>query len=423
MDFDAVKSNVGYYANTPDDSLESISQNTGFSSVQDIAKTIPPVQGYEFPDTSKMKNRRVVNAEVDNYHLESHHSCEPCQETQSPPENGHNQLKKSCIFPEKATVTAPNLRDLIQQIGFTVDQKNYIQSGSTYCLSQPGNSNKLFLKTTFTSDYAHDLNAALVDCPEVIRIDFAIFINRDQFKFLRREDFELVSHREGGKAIRNPFKSDGFEYCGVAMEYAAGSTLEDTFKIRQLFPAKEAVEIAHKISRGLYQIHRQGIIHQDIKPDNLVYNNKTGILKIIDFGMSTVSDCCDSHHGCHDFMAPEMCFSETEGKVPRHDNKCDSWGLGITMLTVICGSLPGDFTFPSRIPYSCPANNHLFSQEQETTKINAINSKLETLGCDPGEYKELVSIILQLIAHDPVRRMSIEDAYINLEALQLKMNK
>ena len=70
-----------------------------------------------------------------------------------------------------------------------------------------------------------------------------------------------------------------------------------------------------------------------------------------------------------------------------------------------------------------PANNHLFSQEQEETKINAINSTLKKLGYDPSDFKELVSIILQLIAHDPVKRMSVEDAYIKLEALQLKTNK
>ena len=352
MNLGAVTSTAGYHANTTANSLESTSQNTGLSFVQGVEKSIPLVQGYVSLATSQKKNRSVVNADGDNYYLESLSGTVSCLETRSLPENGKDQLKKTFIFPEMETVTANNIRDLIQHLGFSVDQKKYIGYGSTYRLSQPDNSNKLFLKTTFASGYGRDLSAALVDSPEVIGIEFAVFRNRDKYKFLRNEDFEFVS-RQDGKSICNPFESDGFEYYGVAMEYAAGSTLEDTFKTRQLFSVKEAVELAYKISKGLYQIHHQGIIHQDIKPDNIVYNEETGVLKIIDFGMSTVSDYCDAYHGCHDFMAPELSFSETEGRVTRHDKKCDSWGLGMTMLTVICGSLPGDLTFPSRFPYSC----------------------------------------------------------------------
>lgn len=425
MNFGAITFTVGNYANTPAEPLESTSQNTGLSFAQGLKKTIPPAQDYNSQITRQKKNRSVVNTDVDNYYLEYCSGTGSCFETCSPLENRHNQLKKAYILPDMGTVTADNIPDLIQHIGFTVDQKNHIECGSTYRLSKPDSSYKLFLKTSFASDYGdygQDLNAALVDSPEVIGIEFAIFRNRDKYTFLTNDDFEFVS-REDGKSILNPFESDGFEYYGVAMEYAAGSTLEDTFKTRQPFSIKEAVELAYKISRGLYQIHQQGIIHQDIKPDNIVYNEETGMLKIIDFGMSTLNDYCDVYHGCHEYMAPELSFSETEGRVPRHDKKCDSWGLGMTMLTVICGSLPGDFNFPSRFPYSCPANNHLFSQEQEETKRNAINSTLKTLGYDPSKYKELVSIILQLIAHDPAERMSVEDAFINLEALQLKINR
>ncbi|KAH7638350.1 glycogen synthase kinase-3 beta-like protein [Dermatophagoides farinae] len=91
----------------------------------------------------------------------------------------------------------------------------------------------------------------------------------------------------------------------------------------------------YQIFRGLAYIHSQGICHRDIKPNNLLFNSETGVLKICDFGSAKHLRRGDSHvsYICARFYrAPELLFGATD-----YNEKIDLWSTGVVFSELLLG--------------------------------------------------------------------------------------
>src|SRR4028118_214116 len=135
--------------------------------------------------------------------------------------------------------------------------------------------------------------------------------------------------------------------------------LEDfgAFSFRQLldshiesnsnFSLPEFLKIAIKITEILGQIHSSNIIHKDLNPSNIVFNRETGILKIIDFGISTQLSRENPTlknpnvlEGTLAYMSPEQ-----TGRMNRSlDYRTDFYSLGVTFYELLTGKLPFETT-------------------------------------------------------------------------------
>ncbi|MEG5035254.1 AAA family ATPase [Microcoleus sp. AT3-D2] len=111
------------------------------------------------------------------------------------------------------------------------------------------------------------------------------------------------------------------------------------------FSIPEFLKIAIKITEILGQIHSSNIIHKDINPSNIVFNPETGILKIIDFGISTQLSRQNPTlknpnvlEGTLAYMSPEQ-----TGRMNRSlDYRTDFYSLGVTFYELLTGKLPFD---------------------------------------------------------------------------------
>src|SRR5262249_32052683 len=93
----------------------------------------------------------------------------------------------------------------------------------------------------------------------------------------------------------------------IKMEYVAGETLAERLK-RGPLPVAEAVHITREICAGLAAAHRQGVVHRDLKPHNIMLEAKTGRVVLMDFGIARAASLAGetpaSASGTPDHNAP-----------------------------------------------------------------------------------------------------------------------
>jgi serine/threonine protein phosphatase PrpC len=138
-----------------------------------------------------------------------------------------------------------------------------------------------------------------------------------------------------GRAIELP---PGRQTClYTAMPLYAGELLATRIARRPQVGLEEGRNIAIKLARGVAALHRAGIIHRDIKPDNIILEDD-GALKLIDLGVVRVPGLEDfppeDIPGTPAYMAPEM-FAGEAGTVAT-----DIYALGVTMFRAFAGEFP-----------------------------------------------------------------------------------
>jgi serine/threonine protein kinase len=127
-----------------------------------------------------------------------------------------------------------------------------------------------------------------------------------------------------------------------------GELLETRLARRPALGLEEGRNIAIKLARAAAALHRAGIIHRDIKPDNVILEAE-GLLKLIDFGVVRIPGLEDSPPedipGTPAYMAPEMFDGEPGNEAT------DIYALGVTMFHAFTGEFPygnPDATSPPR---------------------------------------------------------------------------
>lgn len=132
-----------------------------------------------------------------------------------------------------------------------------------------------------------------------------------------------------------------------------GGTLHGRLSRGEPIPLPEGVRIASAVARAVAALHRQGVIHRDIKPDNVILGSGGGV-KLIDLGVARVERVEESGArapGTPGFVAPEMFGGAGEG-----DEKTDQFALGVTLYRLFTGDYPwGDVDPDSRPAYERPA--------------------------------------------------------------------
>jgi serine/threonine protein phosphatase PrpC len=124
----------------------------------------------------------------------------------------------------------------------------------------------------------------------------------------------------------------------TAMPLYQGELLSNRLTRRPLVGLEEGRNIAIKLARGVSALHRAGIIHRDIKPDNVILEAE-GSLKLIDLGVVRVPGLEDfpaaDIPGTLAYMAPEMLSGEEKG-----NEQTDIYALGVTIFRAFAGEFP-----------------------------------------------------------------------------------
>ena len=151
--------------------------------------------------------------------------------------------------------------------------------------------------------------------------------------------------------IDHPNVVKAIDYCGtgtpfLVMEFVDGESLGAMIERDGALDETVAVRIIGQVCEGLHRAHKQGLIHRDVKPDNILLTRDL-TAKLTDLGL--VKDIEGEANltktgrglGTPHFMAPEQ-FRNAKNA----DARCDVYSLGATLYTMVTGEIPFDKTSP-----------------------------------------------------------------------------
>ncbi len=178
----------------------------------------------------------------------------------------------------------------------------------------------------------------------VLKRTIAVKVLKDQMTgdaaFIRRFEREA----QAAAALSHPHivniydvgEQDGTYF--MVMEYVEGNNLKDYIRQKGRLPVREAVQIARQIAEALDQAHAAGMVHRDIKPQNILFSS-SGKVKVTDFGIAIAGDGVtvtvgDEIIGSVQYISPEQSRGEVACK------QSDLYSLGIVLYEMVTGTVP-----------------------------------------------------------------------------------
>jgi serine/threonine protein kinase len=143
------------------------------------------------------------------------------------------------------------------------------------------------------------------------------------------QEIETISKFENPNIVTyyHHFWEDEVLY--LVMEYCSGGSLRDKIATKSI-TSSEAIECIQTLASCLRIIHKKGIIHHDIKPDNIVFS-PNGTIKIADFGVA------NKNIGTRAYMSPEAFSWDVDSK---NDPRVDIYALGVTLMELLTKQNP-----------------------------------------------------------------------------------
>jgi serine/threonine protein kinase len=136
---------------------------------------------------------------------------------------------------------------------------------------------------------------------------------------------------------------DGAYY--ITMEYVEGVTVRELIDTRGTVGVSSTLAIATQLAKALAVAHKQGVIHRDIKPQNVLLDSD-GVLKVMDFGVARLAERTDGVTetgmvvGTPAYMAPEQLLDEDV------DARSDLYAVGVVLYECLTGRLPFEANSP-----------------------------------------------------------------------------
>jgi len=167
------------------------------------------------------------------------------------------------------------------------------------------------------------------------------------------------------------------------MAYIDGETLAQRVRTRGPLPSSEGTRVLREVAWALAYAHGQGLVHRDVKPDNILLESSSGRVLVADFGIAAaVADAgADGISGTPEFMSPEQALGK------QIDARSDLYGLGATAF----------YAFSGRFPFEGKNATEVLARQ-----VTEPPPPLSSLGLPVP--RKLASLVDRCLAKDPAHR-------------------
>ncbi|MGU3436319.1 Stk1 family PASTA domain-containing Ser/Thr kinase [Actinomycetes bacterium M1A6_2h] len=173
----------------------------------------------------------------------------------------------------------------------------------------------------------------------------------------------------------------------IVMEYVDGDTLRDIVRSEGPMPPKRAMEVFADVCAALDFSHRNGIVHRDVKPANVMIN-RAGAVKVMDFGIArAIADSSSPMTQTAAVIGTAQYLSPEQARGEQVDARSDVYSLGCVLFEILTGEPPFTGDSPVAVAYQ-----HVREDPPLPSTVN------------PGVPRELDSVILKAMSKNPANR-------------------
>ena len=206
-------------------------------------------------------------------------------------------------------------------------------------------------------------------------------------------------------------------YVFLAMEYVPGCTLRDVLRERRALPPRAALDILEPVLAALGAAHLAGLVHRDMKPENVLIGND-GRVKVADFGLvravgtDTTMAAPGSVLGTVSYLAPEQIESGTS------DTRSDVYACGVMLYEMLTGTKPHAGDNPAQVLYQ-RLNREITPPSQ---LVPGLSGELDALvaRATARQPDQRPSTAVELLALLQAVRRSLTDAELDIQPLGAK---
>ena len=201
-----------------------------------------------------------------------------------------------------------------------------------------------------------------------------------------KSEIRLARHITDKHVVRTHDFGERDGVCYLTMEYVEGLTVRELLDTRGKLGVGPTLAIATQLAQSLHAAHEQGVIHRDIKPQNLLLDSE-GALKVMDFGIARLAGGTSGLTevgmaiGTPDYMSPEQMLGETVTA------GSDLYSMGVVLFECLTGRLP----FVASSPMALIAKT-LHGEPPDPGSLN------------PEIPQPLSALVLRLLAKQPAQR-------------------
>jgi serine/threonine-protein kinase len=202
----------------------------------------------------------------------------------------------------------------------------------------------------------------------------------------------------------------------IAMEYVPGPTLRELLTARGRINPREALDIIERVLAGLAVAHDAGIIHRDVKPENVLLGNGTSV-KVADFGLARAASGIRHTRsglliGTAAYLAPEQVASNSS------DQRTDVYAVGVMLFEMLTGQQPHTGDTPLAVAYKhvnavvpAPSSLHADLPPALDTLVALATSRDPDLRpADARHYLHAISEVRRGMPLPPVTRQDTQPA-------------